>query len=148
MQMVQFSTIRRQASLDTQAVSSNAFEQRVLADAKNVTSSSTAGGTFHHLDRSERLLASSPFTNHRKAPVKQVNTKKKTLEFALLKCFGHSNDEDLDEDHHFKWHSVIANLASGNLFLEGYSTHFPTFELQALFYLPPSLFRNGGGKTI
>ena len=71
--------------------------------------SSTASGTYHRLNRSERLRATTPFNNRNKTQAKPVARKKKALEFVLLKCFGDSSDEDLVEEHHLKWDSVIAN---------------------------------------
>ena len=55
------------------------------------------------------MRATAPFNNRNKTQAKPVTRKKKALEFALLKCFGDSSDEDLVEEHHLKWNSAIAN---------------------------------------
>ena len=69
----------------------------------------SASGTYRHLNLSERLRATAPFNNRNKTQAKPVARKKKALEFAFLKCFGDSSDEDLVEEHHLKWDSVIVN---------------------------------------
>ena len=90
------------SGFNTHALSSNTTQvssstvRRALDHARNVIRSSTASGTYRRLNQSERLR-------------KPVARKKKALEFALLKCFGDSSDEDLVEEHHLKWESVIAN---------------------------------------
>ena len=96
------------SSSTTQVSSSNV--RRALDHARNMIRSSTASGTYRRLNRSERLRATAPFNNRNKTQAKPVVRKKKALEFALLKCFGDSSDEDLvEEQHHLKWDSVIAN---------------------------------------
>ena len=95
------------SSNTTQVLSSNV--RRALDHARNMIRSSTASGTYRRLNRSERLQATALFNNRNKTQAKPVARKKRALEFALLKCFGDSSDEDLVEEHHLKWDSVIAN---------------------------------------
>ena len=107
-QMLQTSGFNTHAlSSNTTQVSSSSV-RRALDHARNMIRSSTASGTYRRLNRSERLRATAPFNNRNKTQAKPV-ARKKALEFALLKCFGDSSDEDLVEEHHLKWDSVIAN---------------------------------------
>ena len=109
------SQMHQTSGFNTHALSSNTTQvsssnvRRALDHARNMIRSSTASGTYRRLNRSERLQAAAPFNNRNKTQAKPVARKKKALEFALLECFGDSNDEDLVEEHHLKWDSVIAN---------------------------------------
>ena len=94
----------------TSISNSSAHVQRALNHARNMIRNSSTSGTYRRLSRSERLRTTSPFNNRGKTQEKQANRKKKkALEFALLKCFGDSSDEDLCEEHTLKWDSVIAS---------------------------------------
>ena len=88
---------------------SNSSVQRALNHARNMIRNSSTSGTYRRLSRSERLRSTSPFNNRGKTQEKQANRKKKALEFALLKCFSDSCDEDLSEEHTLKSDSVIAS---------------------------------------
>ena len=110
------SQMHQTSGFNTHALSSNTTQvsssnvRRALDHARNMIRSSTASGTYRRLNRSERLRATAPFNNRNKTQAKPVASgKKKALEFALLKCFGDSSDEDLVEEHHLKWDSAIAN---------------------------------------
>ncbi|XP_044172022.1 uncharacterized protein LOC122956411 [Acropora millepora] len=109
------SRMQQTSGFNTHALSSNTTQvsssnvRRALDHARNVIRSSTASGTYRPLNRSERLRATAPFNNRNKTQAKLVAREKKALEFALLKCFGDSSDEDHVEEHHLKWDSVIAS---------------------------------------
>jgi len=84
--------------------------QRALNHARNMMRNSSTSGIYRRLSRSERLRSTSPLNSRGKTQEKQANRKKKkALEFALLKCFGDSSDEDLCEEYTLKWDSIIAS---------------------------------------
>ena len=109
------SRMQQTSGFNTHALSSNTTQvsssnlRRALDHARNMIRSSTASGTYRPLNRSKRLRATAPFNNRNNTQAKPVAREKKALEFALLKCFGDSSDEDHVEEHHLKWDSVIAN---------------------------------------
>ena len=100
--------LRGEASTSDSNQQGTSSVQRALENARAMIRNSTSSGTFRRLNRTERLRATAPYTDKKPQP-KKVTKKKKAVEFALLKCFGESNDEDLEDQHHLKWDSIIAN---------------------------------------
>lgn len=99
--------LRGVSSSDQQSTSNTSNISNVtqaMENARAMIRSSTSSGTFRRLNRTERLR-SAPYPS-KKPQVKQASKKKKAMEFALLKCFDGSTDED---DHNLKWDSAIAN---------------------------------------
>ena len=105
------------------AVNSSATTQRTLHEtlrrAQGMLSASTSSGLCLRLNRQERLRAASGSSYQRDKPAK-INSKKekKAMEFALLRCWETDLTDDLEEVHHLKWDSIIANgilmLAEGD----------------------------------
>ena len=100
--------LRGEASTSDSNQQGTSSVQRALENARAMIRNSTSSGTFRRLNRTERLRATAPYTDKKPQP-KKVTKKKKAVEFALLKCFGESNDEELEDEHHLKWDSIIAN---------------------------------------
>ena len=70
-------------------------------------SESSSTGHCGRLNRQERLRAAAGTSYQRTSQAKSTAKKqKKALEFALLRCW---DADDMDEVHHLKWNSVIAN---------------------------------------
>ena len=96
------------------AVNSSATTQRTLHEtlrrAQGMLSASTSSGLCRRLNRQERLRAASGSSYQRDKPAK-INSKKekKAMEFALLRCWETDLTDDLEEVHHLKWDSIIAN---------------------------------------
>ena len=66
---------------------------------------SSSEGVFKRLNRQERLRSTAPYASKSSKPANTKETKKKSFEFSLLRCF----DEDEEEPYNLRWDSVIAS---------------------------------------